>query len=164
MHQGQVTYKGLPPAQFRDEISAIDAPEHSDARRLLEIWQARPADGLVVGRDIPSRMMAPLLSHIVVWEPVDNGADFRARLAGDELHRRFDGDIKGRLMSDLFPPVNLDKHIEACRHVTVMGAPSVFRTRLVCAGVQQLRADVVILPAVPPERVGKWALSGAFFF
>lgn len=163
VQQGQVTFRGMAPAQFRDEVVEIAAPEHDGARKLLAIWDTRPTDGLVVGRDIPSRAIASLLSHLIVWEPIDQEADFRARLAGDALHRRFDSDIKGRLMSELFSPADIEMHISLIRKVTRTGIPSVQRATLVCASVQQLRADVVILPVVPPDRVGVWAMSGAFY-
>lgn len=163
MAQREVTYRGVSPAELRDTIEFIAAPANSSAKKLVEIWNARAADGLVMGRDVPARALAPLLSRMMVWEPIDHFADFRVRLAGDEMHRRFDGEIKGRLMSELFPPQNLPQHIGASKRAIVTDSPVILYIRLSCATAEALNAEVVILPVVSPDRSSTWALSVAFF-
>ncbi len=45
--------------------------------------------------------MRPALGHIVIVEPVDGGADFRYRLFGTEVARRYGEDMTGRLTSEI---------------------------------------------------------------
>jgi hypothetical protein len=144
-------------------VVRVSVAEHAGVQKFLEIWQERAPDGLVMGRDIPSRATAPLLSHTAIWEPVDEGADFRVRLAGDALHCRFDGDIKGRLMSELFPLDNLEDHLAASRRALESGNPELLKSILTCANVQQLSAEIVILPVRSPDCTATWLLSAAFF-
>lgn len=163
MGLGLVTYKGVSPVQFRDEVAYIAAPELPGPQRLLAIWQTRPADGLMMGRDVPSRALAPLLSHLVVWEPLNDATDFRVRLAGDTLHRRFDGDIKGRLMSELFPVQDLAEHLQTNRRAINSDSPVFLKVFVTSKVAENLSAEVVILPIVSPDRASLWTLSGAFF-
>ena len=76
-------YMGI--ANIKDNIQVLEVPTHPKAIRLLEFWNERAVDGIVIGRDVPSRKIADLLSHISIGEPIEGGTDFRIRLAGSSL-------------------------------------------------------------------------------
>lgn len=149
---------------LRDEYRTMPAPTHSGAQKLLAFWKARPADGIVVGRDVPSRAIAAILNNIAIFEPVDGGRDLKVRLAGSSLRRRFDGEITGKLMSELFPPEDFRDHLKQ----TLLGLKTdtavIINSHLISGAVEKMHMEVVVLPILAPDRVSKWVLAGLFYF
>ena len=89
-------------AGFQEVFTVMREPSHYDARHLFVCWRERNDEGgFVIGKDVPSRALARVMSHLVVYEPLDGGRDFRARLAGTSLLRRFGRDISGSKLSEL---------------------------------------------------------------
>ena len=155
---------GVGVLDLHDDYHVVAAPRHKDAEKLLAFWNERAPDGIVMGRDVPSRAVAPLLSHIMVWEPLDDASDMKVRLAGAALQRRFEGDLKGRMMSELFPPGDFRDHLRDGLRVVESGTPLVLDSRVSCAKIEHLHLEVVMLPILSPERTRRWLLSGTFYF
>jgi len=151
-------------AHFRDEFTLIPAPRHQGAKKLLAFWNTRPAGGIVVGRDVPSRAIASLLSHIVVWEPLEDNSDMKVRLAGAALSRRFPGDLKGRTMSDLFPAEQFRRTLTESKQVFESGKPLVLDSQVMRGTIEVLHLEVVLLPIRSPDGKRPWLLSGVFYF
>lgn len=149
---------------LHDNFAVVAAPRHNDSRNLLAFWKLRAPDGIVMGRDVPSRAIAPLLSHMVVWEPVADGADMKVRLAGAALQRRFSGDLKGHRMSELFAPADFRDHLREMHCVIESGEPRILDSRVSCGTIEQLHLEIVELPVVSPDRAQCWVLSGTFYF
>jgi hypothetical protein len=152
------------PSIWRDEFAALAEPHHPSAKRLLAFWENRPADGLVVGRDFPSRVIADLLSYLTLWEPTQAGSDFRVRLAGAAVCRRFGRDVKGALFSELFSADDFRHHFEETRELMQTGKAKVVESRLFDGNVQRLHQEVVILPVLAPNRIDQWVVVGIFYF
>lgn len=78
------------------------------ARRLLSVWQ-----GWADGRTAPDRMdidpvtMPDLLPNIVMLDVLDD--DFRFRLLGETINRRFGHGLKGRTLSEQMRGRSLDE-------------------------------------------------------
>jgi len=145
--------------------STIDNAQHADALKLLAFWEARPADGIVMGRDIPSRAIASLLGHISILEPAEDRSDMCVRMAGTSLIKRWGRDVKGRMLSELFSPDELRDHlkcgfaaIDTDRPIIVDSALMAFDT------VTRMHMEVVLLPIFATDRKSRWVLSGMFFF
>jgi len=151
-------------AESTEHYAIIPEAVHPDSKKLLAFWEARPKDGIVMGRDVPSRAIARLLSRIAVWEPVDEGRNMRIRLAGEAMHRQFQGDLRGRLMSELFPPENFADHLGNARRVLETGLPLILDARVSYGNIEKLHTEVVLLPVVAPDRNGFWVLAGGFHF
>ena len=149
---------------LRDHYAIVQSAQHPQTRKLIEFWNARGPDGIVVGRDVPSRAIAPLLSHIAIWEPADGGRDLRIRLAGASLRRRFGIEIKGRLMSELFPPGDFRNHLAGTLQVLETGTPMIVDSRLIRRTVEELHLEIAVLPVRSPDRKTGWVLSSVFFF
>jgi hypothetical protein len=138
---------------------------HSLAPIALKFWENRPTDGIIIGRDVPSRAIARLLSHMIVYEPVDE--DLRVRVAGAAIRNRFPRDIADLRMSELFNSSDFP-----VRYNTVMEAIKIGEPRLVCithnAGekrdVELFRLELLILPVWSPTRDARWATSFCFYF
>jgi hypothetical protein len=155
---------GFGVLDLHDNYAVVAAPRHRDSERLLSFWRQRAPDGIVMGRDVPSRTIAPLLSHVMVWEPVADGADMKVRLAGAALQRRFSGDLKGRVMSELYAPADFRDHRQDMLRVIESGVPLVLDSRISCGNIEHLHLEMVVLPILSPDRAHGWVLSGIFYF
>ncbi|HEY4076194.1 MAG TPA: PAS domain-containing protein [Rhizomicrobium sp.] len=91
---------------------------------------ARQADGrFIVGRDVPSRELARVLSGLALFQPILQG-DFRVRLAGMALRRRFGRDVTGEKLSEIMSVAQFDEHGRRMRDLLESGQPFVVETRL----------------------------------
>ena len=154
---------GVGSEDLRETFTPLPAPRHPDAQKLKTFWEARPADGIVVGRDVPSRAISHLLSHVVVWEPFENGSDMRVRLAGAALARRFPDNLKGRTMSELFPN-DFRSHLSESDQVFEKGTPLFLESRVSCGKIEVLHLEIALLPVRSPDGKRPWLLTGVFFF
>ena len=151
-------------AGLRDDHKVLEAPTLIKAQELFAFWKMHEKDGIVIGRDIPSRAVAGLLSSIAIYVPENDGADFRVHLAGTSVRKRFGGEITGERMSDLFLPADFLDHSKALREVLNTGQPLVLDSRLSAGVVEKLHTELVILPVLAPNKIDKWVLVGFFYF
>ena len=139
------------------------APVHHGARTLLEAWHAREAEGrFVVGRDVPSRALARVLSGLALYEPLYTG-DFRVRLAGLALRRRFGRDVTGEKLSEILTGERFAEHSERLRALLENGRPLLLETRLNEGGRLRLCYEMLALRVFAPDGVTPWAMTGIFF-
>ena len=164
MLSGNGVFAYLADAALQDRYAIVQTAHHDDAQLLLAFWESRPPDGIVMGRDVPSRSIASILSSILIWEPVQDGADMRVRLAGASLEKRFGYDVKGRLMSEMFPPEAFRDHLRAVQKVIESGQVIIIASHLSAGMVEKLHLEVVLFPVVAPDRKSKWVLTGTFYF
>ena len=151
-------------AESNYKYAIVASPTHPDAQELLAFWKSRPSDGIVIGRDVPSRKIAKILSHLAIHEPVGGRLDFKTRLAGNSVRSRYGSDIKGKLMSELFDPDTFRHHLHMTLEVLDNDAPLILDSHVVSGAVERLHTEVVIMPVWPPDRSSKWVLAGFFFF
>ncbi|HEY0301534.1 MAG TPA: PAS domain-containing protein [Rhizomicrobium sp.] len=154
----------IPP--LVNDYGRVDAPRHRDAKTFLDYWQScvDKSGGFVVGRDIPNRAIARLLRSIIVTEPVDGGADFHMRLAGSGVRRRFGDEIRGQMLSDLHSPEDFRQHLASSNEVLATGKPLIVDSRLKRGAIEELHAEVVLLPVKSPDGKHDWVLVGMFYF
>jgi hypothetical protein len=146
----------------------IERPQHAELRKLLALWDKRPADGFEIGRDIPSRRFAPLLSHILFWEPIDGGADYRLHLCGEALRLRFGDDAVGRHITELISPDVVPFFLDTGRTMLAADRCACFDMQLVrqepIEGRAELHFELVIFPVWSHGRTGRWILNGTYYF
>jgi hypothetical protein len=136
---------------------------HRGARLLLETWRAREAESrFVVGRDVPSRGLARVLSGLALYEPLRTG-DFRVRLAGHALRRRFGRDMTGENLSHLLGEAQFAQHAVQMRRLLEGGEPFVVEVRLMEGARLRLCYELVALRVFAPDGKTPWVLSGIFF-
>jgi hypothetical protein len=139
------------------------APVHRGARTLLETWRAREAEGrFVVGRDVPSRGLARVLSGLALYEPLYTG-DFRVRLAGHSLRRRFGRDVTGENLSRLMDATQFSRHAAQMKALLETGTPLIVEVRMHEEGRLRLCYELVALRVFAPDGRTPWVLSGSFF-
>jgi hypothetical protein len=143
--------------------TARAAPVHRGARLLLETWRAREAQGcFMVGRDVPSRALAKVLSGLALYEPLYTG-DFRVRLAGHALRRRFARDVTGETLSRLMDQAQFAQHAGQMRGLLETGRPLIAEVRIEEEGRLCLCYELVALRVFAPDGRTPWVLSGVFF-
>ncbi|HEY2070117.1 MAG TPA: PAS domain-containing protein [Rhizomicrobium sp.] len=152
-------------ADVQEKRVRIPEPIHFGSRLLFDTWRRRRSnDGFVVGRDVPSRPLASILRNLIVYEPQDGARDFRVRLAGSALIRRFDCDITGLKLSELFDRTSFECHRDAMVDIVQNDSTSVLDVKLVSRGRTQLHFEVVGLPVQSPDRSAVWVLGGLFYY
>jgi hypothetical protein len=138
------------------------APSHPLAAQALAFWQARPADGIVIGRDVPSRAIAAQLNRIIVQEPLDGGRDLKVRLTGNVVRERFGLEMTGKSVSQLFP----DSAVRIALAMTAIatGEPCFADSILGNGRLEVIHSEHIILPVFAPNHADKWAMTLCCFF
>ncbi|MBS0472511.1 MAG: PAS domain-containing protein [Proteobacteria bacterium] len=145
-----------------DEICARKTSAiHRDTRHLMEVWrQLDETGGFIVGIHIPSRRLANLLNGISLYEPIDGGRDFRVRLAGSAVLRRFGRDVAHLRLSEVFEKEHLAFHRSGMRQVYRSGTPFLYRAEKQWQGQRHALFEVVCLRVYSPDCRDSWILSG----
>jgi hypothetical protein len=156
-------WEETPFGAFHEINIERDKPVHHGARQLLEIWTAREAEGrFTVGVDVPSRGLARLLSGLALLQPILHG-DFRVRLAGLAMRRRFGRDVTGEKLSELLGDDQFAEHSERLHALLANGRPLLLETRLNEGGRLRLCYEMLVLRVFAADGMTPWAMSGIFF-
>lgn len=149
---------------LQETFIPLTEPRHTATRQLLSFWQNRPQDGITLGRDIPSRQITRLLSHITVWEPVDGGRDYRMRYMGETLRARHHGYGVGKMMSQLVSPELFAYQIDACMRLIEKDEMEILDVAQSYSGCVYLHYEVMAFSVVAPQEKGRWLVAGTFYF
>src|ERR1700712_1302149 len=99
------------PHPLEEVCTILPEPTLPESRVLFNQWRKHNADGgFIVGRHVPSRDLAAVMSGLCIYEPLNGGMDYRLRLAGTALRRRFGIDPTGKRLSELFEDVQFEYH------------------------------------------------------
>lgn len=145
----------------REIFLAIETPRHRCARLLYDEWRKRET-AFVIGRDIPSRPLAPVLRNVAVLEPTPDRSDYHVRLAGTAWMRRFGADVTGAMLSGLYDEEGFAFRRELLSELLETGAPLLRDVKLMDAGGVYLHYELVGLRAIRADRRGPCALTGLF--
>ncbi len=153
-------------ARAIEEIYTVMAePVHAGARLLFDDWRRHNADGgFVVGVHVPSRALSPVLAGLSLYEPLRGGLDFRVRLAGTALRRRFGRDIAGLKLSELFDDIQFEHHRGQMNRVTATGTPYVLDVRGMRSGRMRLHFELLGLKVFAADCETPWIMTGQFFY
>ena len=139
------------------------APSHPKAVAFLDTWRAHARErDLVVGKDLPSRPFARFLDNLMIAEPIENGADFRIRLAGSSLRKRYRREVSGERFSTLFSPLVAEENIARLHKVQRTGIPSVLLAAVITDDAPPVRYEVIMLRALAPDETTMWNVIGIF--
>jgi len=138
--------------------------KHPLARKAMAFWDSRPADGLELGRDVPSRAIADLLKRIIVHEPIEGGRDLKVRLAGSAIRQRFGREITGANLSQLYPTPDLADRLRSVMTAIEEGRPQCADCALTGGFTEVVHTELVIMPVFAPNRVAAWAMTFCCFF
>ena len=156
-----------PSEKFTYPKAAIAEPQHPSSKVLIAHWRAYEAKGgMRMGRDIPSRGIAKLLSCISICEPLGDWVDGRIRVAGSILTLRFGRDIHGLLISELYKddPAGGQMLLGNARRAQETRQPGLLSTRVCADEHEVMRFEVVALPIFATDGITQWSLVGTFRF
>ncbi|MGZ5938753.1 MAG: PAS domain-containing protein [Rhizomicrobium sp.] len=107
------------------EILPVTDLEDANLRFTLEYWRrlkgARP---MPMRSEIVPKDIRHCLRYIHIYDVVDNGVDFRARLVGTSVFPGLNDDQTGKLVSQHPDPGVQLRFGALLRHVTLTGAPA----------------------------------------
>jgi len=160
---GQVWGRIDPRApDLKETATPLAEPRLYGGQCLVDAWR-RAEDGFVVGRDIPSRALSSVLRNIVVFEPADGGVDFRVRLSGMAVFRRFGRDIKGVKMSELYGPDMFPRRRTWLMEALGGQRPVTHHIVLQQGNRMPMNFELTFLPALAPDCQTQWAIAGYFY-
>jgi hypothetical protein len=135
------------------------APDHFGAKLTFQTWREKHLNGgFVVGRDLPSRALASVLRNLAIYEPA--GVDFRVRVAGTALVRRYGCDVTGLLLSQLYEGGAFERQLAQMARAK----QGVFAdVRMVRAARTELQYESLLLPVLSPDLKQDWVLGGFFY-
>ncbi len=148
---------------FEQETTTRAVPVHADGRALYQIWKERGGD-LAVGRDIPSRRLARFLPHLALCDYRPIKKDFRIRLAGFALVRRFGKDISHHYLSQVLRDDEHECLSSAMMHVRDTGVPAVIDAKIHSKAIRLLHFETVLLRVRAVDLSTPLVLAGMFFF
>lgn len=138
-------------------------PAHPLAAEFLALWREEcRARDLVVGKDIPSRPFARFLTHLMIVEPIEDGADCRIRIAGEAVRKRYGRDVKDARFSELFSPAMCADNMMRLREVRRTGVPIIFDAAIVRDDAPALCYEVLLLRILAPDERTTWNVIGIF--
>jgi hypothetical protein len=151
-------------ANFEEIRIEVSRPTQYGALLLLDHWRSRDTrGGFVVGRDVPSRELAPVLRNLALYEPIEDGADFRIRLAGTAFLRRFGRDITGLKLSDVYETKHLDAERENLAEVIRSRKPYIVDAKIKREERIYMRFEILRLRVLSPDRKDAWVMGGLFY-
>jgi hypothetical protein len=139
------------------------APAHADTRRLLDFWYAHERSP-VIGTHLPSRAIGRLLPNLAVFDYRAVRNEFRVRLAGLGLVRRFGRDISHHYLSEV---VSAEDHERL--HATLMSArdvklPQIREVKIHGTRRTLLHYEMIGLRVIAADKETPLVLGGFFFF
>jgi hypothetical protein len=150
-------------SEFKRIYRQLSEPALPNTKLLLDLWrECQDSGGLVIGQDVPSRAVAPILRNLIVYEPVSDFADFHVRLAGSGYLAHYGYDVTGKAMSELFDPETFLHNLHYGRQVVETQTPLLFLATLTEYGIARGCYELALLPVLASDRVTKWMLVGAF--
>jgi len=147
-------------------FEALQEPTHPSLRQLIALWREYEArDGMRMGRDVPSRAIAPFLSQVIIYEPIGNWDDAYLRYAGFGTAKFFGRDVTGLRHSDtergdrsgtlkqLFAEVPGIVAENRCR---------VLDHKALDGGIVVGHQELATFPVFGPDGKRRWLLNAAF--
>ena len=96
MRYAEKTFDGA-----ENDFHFLEAPLHADAARLAEYWHEKRGSRALPDRsDIVPADIVSLLPHIVIYDVIDEGRDYRVRLFGTALVNLVGEERTGMLVSE----------------------------------------------------------------
>lgn len=150
---------------FRYEREIAESPVHPSSLKLLTYWQeCEVRGGMRMGRDMPARCLAKILSGLAVTEPIDDWHNGYIRLAGMIYTTRFGRDITGMTIREIYQndPAGGEALLAGARNCARNWRTTTLRTRVLDGPVELMAFEILIVPLRAPNGRDAWVLTGTF--
>ena len=116
------TYRSTPTPP---EIHPADSVEDPDLRHLLDYWnRLRGARAMPARAELAPKALRRSLRYVHMYDVVEGGQEFRARLVGTAVYPGLDNDQTGKLISEHPDPGVRLRFAVLLRHVVTHRAPA----------------------------------------
>lgn len=142
----------------------IDEIENHGLRTLYSYWR----NGRSEGRPMQRQALDPLeiralLANIVLAEVVDDGADLRIRLAGDEIESRYGLSLRGLSIRQTFSMVSRQDTSHQWFHLLIDGRPRYRRGPMLYPDDMMFISERLLLPLCGPNGEISHILGGIYY-
>lgn len=111
------------------EVLSLESIAQTSLKSLYDYWRMKRGDRFAPARaDIDPLELKFILSHILIFDVLDGGRDFRARVAGTGTYAFHSADITGDLLSTLRPKEFAESILAHYRGIIADGMPTYSRT------------------------------------
>lgn len=143
-HRFQAAQANLLALSWRPQADEMDAPE---LKFLLEYWQKLCEGGALPTADRVSPFdMRPVLGHVVLVDPLEDGRNGRFRLFGSKVAQRAGADLTGKLVADLDGGSYLAEFARALHRAVFVRREPVFAAHQPAAAISATAWQWLILP------------------
>jgi hypothetical protein len=153
--------------QLDHRFAPQDKPAHPLSFQLIAFREAcEVKGGIRMGRDIPSRAVAPLLSHMMIHEPIDDWSDARVRYAGFGMAKYFGRDVTGLKQSEIEVGDvggTLRELFLSARDLVADNRCAVLTHRAFDGSIEIIHEELVRFPIIGTDE-NRWIVSAAFAF
>ena len=153
-----------PPPELRYLTAILDKPNHPSSATLIDVWRAHEAHGgMRVGRDLPSRVLAPLLPRLALLVPIEDWKDARVRLVGTSLSVYLHGDLSGVLFNDLYGRISDSRTLLLCaRRAQHAREPAILDARVIAGRAEVMHCEIVMMSVLASDGQTTLSLVGSF--
>jgi hypothetical protein len=148
-------------------FSIVKNPVHPSTLALIAHWRACLAHGgMQMGRDIPSRAIAPLMKDLIISEPIGDWDDARLRLVGSGMAAHFGRDVTGLRMNEVFAGELADRDmlLGGAKICIAQNRPGTVEQIILDNGREILRQEMTAMPLRAPNGDERWLLTATFNF
>jgi hypothetical protein len=147
-----------------EDRHVLAAPTHAACKALLAYWQSKvPSGGLPQRRDIVPGEIPQLLPYLMIIEPVDGSSDWKYRLVGTALPKRYGFDWTGMKLTELLDAAPASLIIGFYNDVASRRTPAFATGRAMIEGRDHIVYEIGAFPILGTDGVTVWILMGVFF-
>ncbi|WP_439814192.1 PAS domain-containing protein [Zavarzinia sp. CC-PAN008] len=145
------------------EVATVPAPTYPLAVDFMALWQARRQTGQAFTRaDVPCRDLLRFMPNLILFEPLDDGADWHFRLVGSAIRQRFGIEPTGLTVRGLYTPADAEVQAGLYRWLARESEPSITRGRVLGLDRDYLDVEFCNMPLPARDPGQPWLLTGVF--
>jgi len=150
--------------KMRTQLEICDTAQSDGGRALVAYYEEhRSRNALPRRKQMPSRSLLGIMSHLFMLEPVDeDGTDWRFRLVGQEVVERIGVDATGLCISQAYEPDVARRNASDYRDIAMNHMVRITRGTLDGINREYLDMEIVHVPMIGSDETTPWVLGGLF--
>lgn len=150
--------------KMRTQLEICDTVQSDGGRALVAYYEEhRSRNALPHRKQMPSRPLLGIMSHLFMLEPVDgDGTDWRFRLVGQEVVERIGVDATGLCISQAYEPDVARRNANDYRDIAMNKMVRITRGTFTGIDREYLDMEIVHVPMIGADDTTPWVLGGLF--